>query len=93
MTDYNGEGHSARVSSLTTKDELMGFTCEVEVGSTVVVFPSNLTVFKNYNVEAQKFHEKVMVWALVGSHDGYVPAECVEWLGKEKDLKRLTRVH
>lgn len=85
----------AVVSSLRTEDNLMGFSSDVKVGDKYNIYPQTLTEVQAFNLDKNIEHKKLVVFAAKNEkgHEGFIPVDCIEWLGKEKAIKELGKVH
>lgn len=93
--ELKNTGVPATVIALDTEDGLMGFENKVSVGDLYTVYPGHICEVSAYNPEKDISHKKLLVWADAKNsrHEGFVPVECLDWLGKKKDIKRFRTVH
>lgn len=63
----------------------------VKVGDIYEVNPETLHYLPMLNMESGEMRKVLCVWAepKAGSHSGFLPADLLDWMGKEKHLQTL----
>lgn len=92
LPDYLvGTEVTAIVTSVSTSDKLMSINAQLN--DKYEVYPSHIAKVFAYHIPTNTKHEKLMIWAKNERDEGWLPAECLTWLGKEKQLKKNIEVH